>query len=78
MRIGAGREDAGRRATVCGPRIRGAGRGRHGGARAAQGDGAIGSYIERVAPSVERWRWKETIGHVRKIEENHRAMGGKK
>jgi soluble lytic murein transglycosylase-like protein len=30
--------------------------------------------IERVAPRVERWRYLETLGYVRTIERNHRAM----
>jgi membrane-bound lytic murein transglycosylase F len=30
--------------------------------------------IEHVAPRVERWRYLETLGYVRKIEQNHRSM----
>ncbi|HUQ45824.1 MAG TPA: transglycosylase SLT domain-containing protein [Gemmatimonadaceae bacterium] len=30
--------------------------------------------IERVAPRVERWRYLETLGYVRTIERNHKAM----
>ena len=30
--------------------------------------------IEAVAPRVRRWRWRETLGYVRKIEANHRAL----
>jgi membrane-bound lytic murein transglycosylase MltF len=32
--------------------------------------------IETVAPNVQRWRYKETIPYVRKIEENHRTLNG--
>jgi membrane-bound lytic murein transglycosylase F len=30
--------------------------------------------IERVAPTVERWRYAETLEYVRKIEANHRSL----
>ena len=30
--------------------------------------------IERVAPSVERWRYIETLGYVRRIEANRKSM----
>ena len=30
--------------------------------------------IETVAPKVKRWRWRETVGYVRKIEANHQAL----
>jgi membrane-bound lytic murein transglycosylase MltF len=30
--------------------------------------------IETVAPRVKRWRWRETVGYVRKIEANHGAL----
>jgi len=30
--------------------------------------------IEQVAPTVERWRYLETLGYVRTIERNHQAM----
>jgi len=30
--------------------------------------------IERVAPTVERWRYNETLDYVRKIRRNHAAM----
>ena len=32
--------------------------------------------VEAVAPSVQRWRYRETIPYVRKIEENHKTLGG--
>ena len=32
------------------------------------------SQIETVAPEVQRWRYRETLGYVRRIEENHRAL----
>ena len=30
--------------------------------------------IETVAPKVQRWRWRETLGYVRKIEVNHQYL----
>ncbi len=30
--------------------------------------------IEQVAPTVQRWRYLETLGYVRRIRANHRAM----
>jgi membrane-bound lytic murein transglycosylase MltF len=35
------------------------------------------SSIERVAPTVERWRYSETLGYVRTIQANHRGLGGR-
>jgi soluble lytic murein transglycosylase-like protein len=32
--------------------------------------------IERIAPTVERWRYSETLGYVRTITANKSAMGG--
>jgi membrane-bound lytic murein transglycosylase MltF len=32
--------------------------------------------VEEVAPSVQRWRYKETLPYVRKIEDNHRTLAG--
>lgn len=32
--------------------------------------------VEAVAPAVQRWRYRETLPYVRKIEENHRTLGG--
>lgn len=32
--------------------------------------------VETVAPAVQRWRYRETLPYVRKIEENHRTLGG--
>jgi membrane-bound lytic murein transglycosylase F len=43
-------------------------------AKAAQLDDRAWPSIERVAPTVERWRYTETLDYVRKIEQNHRAM----
>jgi soluble lytic murein transglycosylase-like protein len=44
-------------------------------AAAARLDDRSWQSIERVAPTVERWRYSETLGYVRTIEANHRAMG---
>jgi membrane-bound lytic murein transglycosylase MltF len=44
-------------------------------AAAARLDDRSWQNIERVAPTVERWRYVETLGYVRTIEANHRAMG---
>ncbi len=43
-------------------------------AKAAQLDDRAWPSIERVAPTVERWRYLETLEYVRKIEANHRAL----
>jgi membrane-bound lytic murein transglycosylase F len=43
-------------------------------AKAAQLDDRTWPSIERVAPTVERWRYLETLDYVRKIERNHAAM----
>jgi soluble lytic murein transglycosylase-like protein len=43
-------------------------------ARQARLEDARWTSIERVAPSVERWRYRETLDYVRKIEANHRRM----
>lgn len=43
-------------------------------AKAAQLDDRAWPSIERVAPTVERWRYLETLEYVRKIEANHKAM----
>lgn len=32
------------------------------------------THVERVAPQVPRWRYRETLGYVRKIRANHAAM----
>ena len=40
-------------------------------ARAAQLDNTRWQSIEKVAPSVQRWRYRETLGYVRKIERNY-------
>jgi membrane-bound lytic murein transglycosylase F len=41
---------------------------------AAQLDDRAWPSIERVAPSVERWRYTETLDYVRKIERNKAAL----
>jgi len=40
-------------------------------ARARQLEPARWSSIEEVAPTVPRWRYRETLGYVRKIESNY-------
>ena len=45
-------------------------------AAAAQLDHSQWQAIERVAPSVERWRYTETLGYVRTINANKAAMSG--
>jgi membrane-bound lytic murein transglycosylase MltF len=43
-------------------------------ARAAQLDSARWENIEQVAPKVQRWRYRETLGYVRKIESNYARL----
>jgi soluble lytic murein transglycosylase-like protein len=43
-------------------------------AAAASLDDRTWPSIERVAPTVERWRYVETLDYVRKIQANHRSM----
>jgi soluble lytic murein transglycosylase-like protein len=43
-------------------------------AKADQLDDRSWESIVRVAPKVERWRYLETLGYVRTIERNHKAM----
>jgi soluble lytic murein transglycosylase-like protein len=45
-------------------------------ALAAQLDHSQWNAIERVAPTVERWRYTETLGYVRTIHANKAAMSG--
>jgi len=44
-------------------------------AAAARLDDRAWHSIERVAPTVERWRYEETLGYVRTIQANARALG---
>jgi soluble lytic murein transglycosylase-like protein len=44
-------------------------------AAAARLDHSHWPAIERVAPSVERWRYSETLGYVRQISANKAALG---
>ena len=37
-------------------------------------DAARWQSIASVAPKVQRWRWKETVGYVERIEANHRQL----
>ena len=41
----------------------------------AQLDGKSWTSIEQVAPKVPRWRYRETVGYVRKIEINLKDLG---
>lgn len=43
-------------------------------ARAEQLDHTAWENIERVAPLVPRWRYRETIGYVRKIDMNYQNL----
>jgi membrane-bound lytic murein transglycosylase F len=43
-------------------------------ARQRQLDAHAWSSIEEVAPDVRRWRYRETLGYVRKIQRNHRQL----
>lgn len=43
-------------------------------ARAQQLDDKRWKSIETVAPNVQRWRYRETLPYVRKIEENHEKL----
>lgn len=45
-------------------------------ARAEKLDHTVWGSIETVAPKVQRWRYRETLPYVRKIEENHRKLNG--
>ena len=45
-----------------------------GAALAARLDYARWSDIERVAPSVRRWRYRETLGYVKKIQQNYTGL----
>jgi soluble lytic murein transglycosylase-like protein len=47
-------------------------------ARALQLDATQWPNIEQVAPSVPRWRYRETIGYVRKIDGNVARLRGSK
>ena len=46
-------------------------------ARAEQLDHSAWESIERVAPSIPRWRYQETLGYVRKIEANYAKLVAK-
>ena len=43
-------------------------------ARQRQLDAHTWSSIEQVAPEVRRWRYRETLGYVRKIQRNHHQL----
>ena len=40
-------------------------------AQARQLDAGRWEHIETIAPAVQRWRYRETLGYVRRIEANH-------
>src|SRR5688572_18895245 len=43
-------------------------------ARTRQLDAHAWASIEQVAPEVQRWRYRETLGYVRKIQRNYRQL----
>jgi membrane-bound lytic murein transglycosylase MltF len=43
-------------------------------ARARQLDAHAWTSIEQVAPEVRRWRYRETLGYVRKIQRNYQNL----
>ena len=43
-------------------------------AAAARLDNKTWPSIETVAPTVERWRYNETLDYVRRIRANHRTL----
>ena len=43
-------------------------------ARQRQLDAHAWSSIEQVAPEVRRWRYRETLGYVKKIQRNHQTL----
>jgi membrane-bound lytic murein transglycosylase MltF len=42
--------------------------------RQRQLDAHAWASIEQVAPEVQRWRYRETLGYVRKIQRNHQQL----
>jgi membrane-bound lytic murein transglycosylase F len=47
-------------------------------AKASELDDARWANIEKVAPTVPRWRYRETLGYVRMIEQGYRRLTGKR
>lgn len=43
-------------------------------ARERQLDERVWANVETVAPEVQRWRYRETLGYVRKIEDNYQQL----
>jgi hypothetical protein len=43
-------------------------------AKASKLDHRMWPSIESVAPTVPRWRYKETLGYVRTIQENRKRL----
>ena len=41
-------------------------------------NGGEWSNIETIAPTVPRWRYRETLGYVRRIDSNHVNLSGKR
>lgn len=46
----------------------------HAAAKAQQLEAARWASIEQVAPGIPRWRYRETLGYVRKIESNYERI----
>ncbi|MDQ8165319.1 MAG: transglycosylase SLT domain-containing protein [Gemmatimonadota bacterium] len=46
-------------------------------ARARQLEPSVWSSIEAVAPDIPRWRYRETLGYVKKIESNYSKIRAK-
>jgi membrane-bound lytic murein transglycosylase F len=46
-------------------------------ARTRQLDEHAWASIEQVAPEVRRWRYRETLGYVSKIQRNYRQLAGR-
>ncbi len=49
----------------------------HAAAKARQLEPTQWASIEQVAPTVPRWRYRETLGYVRKIESNYERLRGR-
>jgi soluble lytic murein transglycosylase-like protein len=47
-------------------------------ARASQLDTSVWASIEQIAPRVQRWRYRETIGYVRAIQDNYARLSAQR
>lgn len=47
-------------------------------ARGLQLSDAQWTSIERVAPNIDRWRYRETLGYVKKIDRNYEKLKGRR